>query len=216
MEKESDKIVLSYFDSVIRESDIDILKSTKWLRDAVIGFYFEYLQHEKYKGNNELLFISPEVTQCLKETTITDIPLFLDPIDAKKKQLIFMAVNDCADVTSPGGSHWSLLMYYGPRSTFYHADSLNNSNYIQAKKLVKNLSVYFNPRVSETNLQVLDVLQQENSYDCGVHLLCNVDHIVEHFMCNKNFTSLPLFSNECVNGMRSKLLRLIKYLGERQ
>lgn len=215
MSKELDKIVLSYFDSVIRESDINILKSTMWLRDGIIGFYFEYLQHEKYKDNNGLLFISPEVTQCLKETTSSDIPLFLDPIDAKKKQLIFMALNDCADVTSPGGSHWSLLIYDRPQNTFYHADSFNDSNYAQAKKLVKNLSVYFNPEICESNLQALDVLQQENSYDCGVHLLCNVDHIVEHFVCNKNLTSLPLLSKEHVKAMRRKLLKLIKHLSDK-
>lgn len=215
MAKEQDKIILSYFNAIIRESDIDILESTKWLRDAVIGFYFEYLQYEKYKDNNELLFVSPEVTQCLKESTSIDIPLFLDPIDAKKKHLIFMALNDCADVTSPGGSHWSLLVYDKPKNTFYHADSFNDSNYAQSKKLVKNLSIYF-PQSSESNLEVLDVLQQTNSYDCGVHLLCNVDHIVEHFVCNKNVTSLPLLSNESVSAMRSKLLRLIKYLCDRK
>lgn len=216
MAKEADTIVLSYFDTVVRESDIDILKSTKWLRDAIIGFYFEYLQHEKYKDNNELLFVSPEVTQCLKETSPLELPLFLDPLDAKKKQLIFMALNDCVDVTSPGGSHWSLLIYDRPQNTFYHADSFNDSNYAQAKKLAKNLSVYFNPQKSESSLQTLDVLQQENSYDCGVHLLCNVDHIAEYFVCNKNLTSLSALSSEHVNAMRNKLLRLIKSLSERK
>lgn len=216
MAKEADMIVLSYFDSVIRESDIDILKSTKWLCDAIIGFYFEYLQREKYKDNNELLFVSPEVTQCLKEITPSELPLFLDPLDAKKKKLIFMALNDCVDVTTPGGSHWSLLTYDRPQNTFYHADSFNDSNYAQAKKLAKNLSVYFNPQKSESALRMLDVLQQENSYDCGVHLLCNVDHIAEHFVCNKNFTSLPVLSSEHVKAMRSELLRLINCLGERK
>ena len=61
-----DPIVLSFYDSIIRQSDVDILRGPQWLTDTLIGFYFEYLSNVAYKGENRLLFIGPEVTQCLK------------------------------------------------------------------------------------------------------------------------------------------------------
>jgi len=62
----SDPIVLSFFDTLVRVSDVDLLKGQHWLNDSLIGFYFEYLQKLKYKEFAELLFVSPEVTQCIK------------------------------------------------------------------------------------------------------------------------------------------------------
>lgn len=54
-----EKVVLSYKDSIIYESDIQILKSeTEWLNDRVITFYFEYLQNEMIQGTNKILLIS--------------------------------------------------------------------------------------------------------------------------------------------------------------
>ena len=40
----SDKIVLSYYDSLIRESDFSLLDAPQWLNDKVIGFYFELVE----------------------------------------------------------------------------------------------------------------------------------------------------------------------------
>ena len=36
-----DQIVLSYHDSLIRQSDYLLLDAPNWLNDKVIGFYFE-------------------------------------------------------------------------------------------------------------------------------------------------------------------------------
>ncbi len=62
----ADPIVLSFYDSIIRQSDVDILEGPHWLTDNLIGFYFEYLSNVAYKDETRLLFIGPEVTQCLK------------------------------------------------------------------------------------------------------------------------------------------------------
>lgn len=36
-----DKVLLSYHDSLLRESDVDLLKGSDWINDKIIGFYFE-------------------------------------------------------------------------------------------------------------------------------------------------------------------------------
>lgn len=52
-----DKIILSYHDSCLYESDYAIIKSsTKWLNDRIISFYLEFLHREVLK-NDDILFI---------------------------------------------------------------------------------------------------------------------------------------------------------------
>ena len=46
---ESDPVYLSYGDSVLRMSDLDILQSNQWLNDRIIGFYCEYCQLDKFR-----------------------------------------------------------------------------------------------------------------------------------------------------------------------
>lgn len=52
-----DKLILSYHDSCLYESDLKILQSqSSWLNDRIITFYFEYLQKEVY-DTEDILFI---------------------------------------------------------------------------------------------------------------------------------------------------------------
>lgn len=51
------KLILSYYDTCLYDSDYAILKSgTDWINDRIISFYFEYLQREVYE-NDQVLFI---------------------------------------------------------------------------------------------------------------------------------------------------------------
>lgn len=36
-----DSSVLSYHDSLLKESDVSLLDGPRWLNDKIIGFYFE-------------------------------------------------------------------------------------------------------------------------------------------------------------------------------
>lgn len=52
-----DKLIISYHDSCLYKSDLDILNSeTEWLNDRIISFYFDYLQHE-ICNSDEILFL---------------------------------------------------------------------------------------------------------------------------------------------------------------
>ena len=69
----NDQICLMYNESLLRQSDIDLLRGPFWLNDTLISFYFDYLQNDKFANDRSLLFISPEVTQCIKITALSEI-----------------------------------------------------------------------------------------------------------------------------------------------
>lgn len=208
MTRKEDSVVLSYHDCLIRVSDIKILRSNKWLNDAIIGFYLTFLEKERFHLNDEVLLIGPEVTQCLKESPSSDVPLFLDPLDAKKKKYIFMAVNDSGK--SAGGTHWSLLLCSQPDNRFLHYDSSAHSNYQSALKLAFNLGKYFNLG-EEPDMEEMSSLQQDNSYDCGIYLICNLENIVGHLTTiDDDIKSVPYVKKELVATRRKYILELIE------
>lgn len=203
----SNAVVLNYQDCVIRQSDIEILKSNSWLTDSIIGFYFQYLEREIYT-NKDFLFISPEVTQCIKSSNPGEIPVFLDPLNARQYLVIFFPLNNNENVYASGGSHWSLLVYFRSENVFYHFDSSNDINDFQASKLASKLQHYFD-RNTPVNIKEGNSLQQSNSYDCGIYLLCNVDNIAKHVRSNRRLDNLPFISKEEVKLKRASLLSLI-------
>lgn len=212
MTKKEDVVVFSYYDCLIRESDIKILQSNGWLNDAIISFYFVYLEQEIFKDDSQLLFIGPEVTQCLKESPSSELPIFLDPLEAKSKDFIFMAVNDSGK--SAGGSHWSLLVYMRLRNKFYHLDSSSHTNYQPALKLARNVGSYFAPS-SEVDFEEMPSLQQDNSYDCGIYLICNLENLANYVTTQGHLEEVPLIDKNVVANMRKDLLELIAYQVEK-
>lgn len=118
-----DPVVLSYRESLLRLSDVQLLNGPRWLNDTVISFYFEYLGAETFKGSTQLLFVPPEVTQCIKLTPSGEMGVFLDPLHSSAKQFIFFALNDNEMTESSGGSHWSLLVFSQPERRVFHFDS---------------------------------------------------------------------------------------------
>lgn len=168
----SDRIVLSFHDSLLRESDISLLKGPYWLNDQIISFYFEYLSKCVHM-QDPVLFVSPEVTQCLKLVTALEMDIFLDPLDAKSKQLVFFAVNNNSLRNSAGGSHWSLLVWSRPEQRFYHYDSMSPANKEVAEGLYESLKVAFDCSLAPFKETVC--LRQSNSHDCGIHVIAQAE-----------------------------------------
>lgn len=207
----TDKVVLSYHESLLRESDLEILRGPRWLNDILISFYFEYLESEKFKCHPFLLFISPEVTQCIKISSVNEIQIFLNPLNASNKDFIFFALNDNIHTESSGGSHWSLLVFSRPEKTLFHFDSHFGSNYNQAKDFGLKLLNYFDI-IPNGRLVESDCLQQSNGYDCGVHVLCNVEHIAKYAVLKRKISGCGMVDAHKVLNKRTELLDLIKKL----
>jgi sentrin-specific protease 8 len=120
-------------------------------------------------------------------------------------------LNNNENVYSSGGSHWSLLVYFREGGIFYHFDSSNDINDLQAHKLASRLQHYFN-KDAPVIFREGNALQQSNSYDCGIYLLCNVDNIASHFTNQHRLDNVGYISKEVVKLKRERLLHLISCL----
>ncbi|CAK9826586.1 Sentrin-specific protease 8 [Anthophora retusa] len=178
------KIVLSYYDCLLRASDLTLLQGTHWLNDIIIGFYFEYLDKKFNKNErSELYFISPELTQLLKMTDSSQYSQFLDPVKISECKCILFPLNNCDKKDAAGGSHWSLLVYSKQDRRCYHFDSSNGGNDGIASEFAKKIMSYIlNENEPNNKLIKLDCPQQDNCYDCGVYVLCFADVITENII----------------------------------
>jgi len=213
---QKDKVVLSYGDSIIRESDMKLLNGPHWLNDRIITFYFEYLYEQEFQGCSKIAFISPEVSQFLKMAGRNEVEIFLEPLNLIEKELIVMAVNNSQDPDRPGGSHWSLLMYSCQAKQFFHFDSSGRMNSDSAQQLSNRIHAYLqklsnNCNLGNTGPSILEVpvLQQKNGYDCGVHVLCNTLHASRHLFLHGHCDTLEKLSEETVKVKRNEVKNLI-------
>lgn len=203
------KVVLSYHDTILHESDIRILQGSEWLNDEIIAFYLEYLDKEVYP-NKGMLFVSPQVTQCIKQVQREDLKIFLDPTVKPSHDFIFFALNDSDRLDEPGGTHWSLLIYDRRNDKYFHADSYQGTNSTQAQKLALNLHSYFNPSELDQPPFVKQVktAQQKNGHDCGLHLLANLEVAIGVIQARASLDELPI-NQELIKSKRASILSLI-------
>lgn len=51
--------ILSYYDVILRESDLDILRGPHWLNDVIIHFYYEWLSRTKLNQHPHAILLVP-------------------------------------------------------------------------------------------------------------------------------------------------------------
>lgn len=209
MNKDDDAMVLSFHETLLRQSDVALLQGRHWLNDHIISFYFEYLQMVVFETNNDMLFVSPEVTQCMKIISEGEINLFLEPLDAVNKSFIFFPIND-NEYDQAGGSHWSLLVFSRPEKFFFHFDSINPSNRSQCELFIRKVKKHLN--IGSVVLRETPTLNQTNGYDCGIHVLCNAENIANHIVSTNTVGDVSQLSNESVTRKRADILDIIKEL----
>lgn len=162
-----DPVVLSYHDSLLHRSDLDLLNDGNWLNDRIIGFLYEFFENERFDSNN-LLFVNPSTVQYLKLCESLDEArmCFLDPLEMDQKDAVFFPLNNNQSI-SAGGSHWSLLVMLRSNRSMVHFDS-TGSNENEARMFFNKYKAYF-----QANKFTSDVKfpKQTNSSDCGVYLL---------------------------------------------
>ncbi|XP_026725971.1 sentrin-specific protease 8 isoform X1 [Trichoplusia ni] len=171
-------IVLSFHDILLHQSDVALLDGPYWLNDTIISFYFEYLEKKIFRTAKELLFVSPEVTQCIKMVQTEEIKTFLEPLGISRKQFVFFPLNDNDTPDVAGGSHWSLLVYSKPEVSFFHFDSSYVTNHNAAWDFASHLIPYLTS-IGSINYVDKECMQQGNGYDCGVHVICNAERVAE-------------------------------------
>ncbi|NXX45988.1 SENP8 protease, partial [Tricholaema leucomelas] len=174
-----DPVVLSYKDSLLRQSDVALLDPPNWLNDQIIGFAFEYFAHHEFKAFwDEICFISPEVAQFIKcADNLEEVGIFLQPLQLQGKKLVFFPINDNSNRLA-GGTHWSLLVYYGDKDCFSHYDSRGEYNSVHAKQVVEKVEFFVRPHLGSKTILVEEMAPaQRNSYDCGMYVICIAEAI---------------------------------------
>lgn len=187
-------MVLSYNDSLLRRSDVALLEGPHWLNDQVIGFAFEYFAAERFKSLDETIaFISPEVTQFIKCAPCPgELAIFLEPLDMASRRLVFLSVNDNSDQAA-GGSHWSLLVYHPAAAHFAHYDSQNGGNSLHARRIAGKLEPSFGAAGGSKVCFVEEQCpRQQNSYDCGMYVICNAQALCEGVEVDGSAVCLPV------------------------
>ena len=209
----SNPVVLSYHESLLRLSDIDLLNGPCWLNDSIISFYFEYLEIGRFRRHPALVFVHPQVTQCIKLSPTTELSVFLEPLLSNRCKFIFFALNDNEETEVSGGSHWSLLVFSGPEKTIFHFDSSRGTNHEQAMEFGAKLFNYLGLSSFGSFREPL-CLQQTNGYDCGIHVLCNVEHIAAYACTHNKIEGCSLVNEDLVQSKRTNLLNLISDLSK--
>lgn len=171
----------------------------------------QYLQSKTYsRYAKQFSFISPQVTQLLKMSSIEDCRVFLDPLHCYEKNVIYFAVND-NESSNAGGTHWSLLVFSRLEGIFFSFDSSSNMNCSATQKIVQVLKTGL--RCPLASFETHRCTQQLNSYECGIHLLANIENICEYFLDKGMVQMVPGLSLSVVKNKRQEILNLIKDLG---
>ena len=210
-----DPVVLSYMDSLLRQSDISLLDPPSWLNDHVIGFAFEYFANSQFHDcSDHVCFISPEVTQFIKCTgNPAEIAMFLEPLDLPNKRVIFLAINDNSNHTA-GGTHWSLLVYLQDKNGFFHYDSYGSSNSFHAKQVAEKLEAFLGRKGNKLAFVEEKAPAQQNSYDCGMYVICNTEALCQNFFRQQPQSLLQLLTPTYITKKREEWKDLIARLAK--
>ena len=129
-----DDKVLDYHDTLLRVRDVCLLTGPNWLNDAILGFYFSFLQKDKYASlRRSVSFVDASVSFLVANVAEGDVAGILEPLGLQSRQIVLFSVSNNEDVEVPeGGSHWSLLVFRkgdrGEMDTFEHYDSAGAVN----------------------------------------------------------------------------------------
>lgn len=183
------RVALRFHDSCLRMSDVELLKFPNHLNDQIISFYFEYLEKEIFPKRRDWLFVSAPVTHSIRMVDEAEVGVFLDPLEASKKKVIFFALNDNPMVDQAGGTHWSLLVFSRPDMTFHHLDvykdlALHNINLEICRSFMKRIKRALN--CPQALLLHTEYRKKSHLDDSGVHVLCNIDRVIHQLQTNGN------------------------------
>lgn len=153
------------------------------------------------------------MTQAIKLTgNSADVnAIFLNHLDPLSKSLIIFAVNNHSDSEVAGGSHWSCCVYSKSDNAFFHFDSFSGSNKSACSSIVKILKSCL--KYETAKLVHVPCLQQNNSHDCGVFLLCHTDLICETALKGESICKVQKIKVKEVDVKRNELIKVIQNLG---
>lgn len=189
--------VVSFGETDVYQSDLQLLKCPNWLNDTIINFCCDYLKLVEFtssKHARDIVFVYPGTSFILLHES--DSEDMMDTMDGQGIRadtgLALFPLNNNENVLGGGGSHWALLAYTGSDGKFAYFDSMGKANERTAKQLASQLRWGFdeqqkNKKTStstangtavgdektkhkQTHVEMpITAPQQLNTYDCGVY-----------------------------------------------
>lgn len=209
----NDDIVLSYYDAIIRKSDYKLLNTKDWINDQLIEFWLEYITNDLFKEYKEkFLCLSPSLSHLIKLTSNLEmVKSLLETLDIADKELLLIPINDHKSFETVGGTHWTLLVFVKCLQTFQHYDSANSANINDACLLARKLQKIYYPNI-HFNMESVCCHSQENAYNCGIHLICNVKAICIKYLKNDSREITDIVPVKTINSFRQELINIIDSL----
>lgn len=136
--------------------------------------------------------------------------IFLDPLNPTSRSHILFALNNNSSRVDAGGSHWSFGVYSKPENSFFHFDSSHNFNAKPFSTFVQILKKCFDCETAEKI--TIDCLQQDNSHDCGIFVLCHADLVFQQITKGETISSIKKLQPKKVGVKRSEVLQIVQSL----
>lgn len=191
---DQDELLLSYHDSCLRLSDLELLEESGWLNDRLIGFAFEFFQFEQFanlmSGSSPVTLMDPSAVQLAKFCDIDDLASIYSGLNLPNCQLLLIPVNNNDSNTAAGGSHWSLAVFERSSGAFHLFDSMADANLQDATKIVRKIAPLVLGSEAKWTLLKHKCPQQQNGNDCGVFLIGFVGEILDNFSRHKQSDEL--------------------------
>ncbi|XP_030568234.1 sentrin-specific protease 8-like [Drosophila novamexicana] len=208
----ADPILASLSKNALRMSDVQLLHGPHWLNDAILNFYFAYLEEVKYKSNVDFLFVTPEMSQCMLYMDDKELHgLLVAQNQALRKPFIFMALND-SHSRDRGGAHWSLVVASRPDKSFFHFDSYGGGNTNCSLELINNIKDVLD--MQHARFRGMRCLQQSNDYDCGIHVICMADQLTDYVNRYDSVDGVQPLHQDVIKAKRNQLIKLVASLGQ--
>ena len=184
-------------------SEINVsLQHGNWLTDAAV----DYAVSQAVKSCPHLCQTLPAtLIQAIKLAKFVDLPDILDTLSICEKPLLLLPINSSDQDHVDSGSHWSLLVYSVVEKTFFHLDSVKGANMKSTEKVALRLNRYYCLDAS-TVITNIDIPQQHNSADCGIHVALNAELVCAHYTLRRAVADLPSVSLQPAKGRRLDLI----------
>lgn len=180
------KVIYSFENISVYESDVDRLKSCEWINDTLLylaGRKIEIKYQKEIEENHKnFMFYPPntlELVRFIDKSMVLDIIKYWNVFNSK---YVFLPLND-GGFGNDQGSHWSLVIWdtqFSPNEInfFYNFDSIGGTATRMAKSVCKQLCNYYG--VSSFKFFAPRSPQQDNSYDCGLFVVAIIEYVAKN------------------------------------
>ncbi|KAJ6245317.1 sentrin-specific protease 8 [Anaeramoeba flamelloides] len=182
----------------ITEEDISNLKNYDYLSDSIINLYFKvkFANLDNFQKANIGYLNSFFITKLMnKNNTRKNLKRWISRKKLETKQLWFIPVHS--------KEHWFLLLIkFNIKDMFaqiYICDSMKQYNTSFKLEIIQNLKLFiptlpiFQKFYIISNIIEVDVIQQNNDYDCGLFLINNFNIMFNTLSKIKNMESIIVY-----------------------